>query len=607
MFRFCLAPFRRPRALPGLALAAALAAPLPSWALDEVIFRAEAADPALADALRAASSLLAAQRDGTTDGQDVFAAARAEYARLLGTLYAFGHYSGVISVRVDGREAASIAPLDAPARVNRVEVTVDPGPQFAFGRATIGPLAAGTDLPRGFAPGQPAESSQIGDAAQAAVSGWRDAGHAKADVTRQDIVADHARATLDADLGVTPGPRLRFGPLTVQGQDRMRPRRLVKIAGLPEGEVFSPAEVDRAAERLRRTGVFRSVALAEDDAITRPDLLGVTATVVEERPRRFGFGAEIASFDGATLSGYWLHRNLLGGAERLRFEGEAAQIGAQDSGPDYRLGVTLDRPATITADTTASLHAEAEHLDEADFVADTLVAGLSFTHYFSTRLTARAGLEYQWSKVQDTTRTRIYRNVALPVGLTWDRRDNPLDATRGFYLDAEAKPFLGLGVTDSGVRLWMDARAYRSLGEARRFTFAGRVQAGAVLGSSLLGTPRDMLFYSGGGGTVRGQPYQSLGVNVLRTDFRTGGQAFLGLSGEVRAQVTDSIGVVGFVDAGHVGALGFFDDLGDWHAGAGLGLRYATGFGPIRLDVAAPVGGSTGQGVQVYVGIGQAF
>ncbi|HSF65636.1 MAG TPA: autotransporter assembly complex family protein [Paracoccaceae bacterium] len=593
--------------LRGLVLVAALGAALPARALDAVVFRAPGADAALEEALRAASSVLAAQRDGTTDGQDVFAAARAEYARLLGTLYAFGHYSGVITVRVDGREAASIAPLDAPAQVARVEVTVEPGPRFVFGRARIGPLAAGTDLPRGFAPGAVAESGQVAEAAEAAVAGWRDAGHAKAAVTRQDIVADHASATLDADLGVAAGPRLRFGPLVLRGYDRMRPRRLAKIAGLPEGEVFSPAELDRAAERLRRTGVFRSVTLAEDEQITAPDLLGITATVVEEAPRRYGFGGEIASFDGATVSGYWLHRNLLGGAERLRIEGRAAQIGAQESGPDYRLGVTLDRPATITADTTASLHAEVERLDEADFTSDTLGAGLSFTHYFSNRLTARVGAEYQWSRVEDIVRTQVYRNVALPVGVTWDRRDNALDATRGFYVDAEAKPFLGLGVTDSGLRLWMDARAYRSLGEARRFTFAGRVQAGAVLGSSLLGTPRDMLFYSGGGGTVRGQPYQSLGVNVLRTDFRTGGQAFLGLSGEVRAQVTDNIGVVGFVDAGHVGALGFFDDLGDWHAGAGLGLRYATGFGPIRLDVAAPVGGDTGEGVQIYVGIGQAF
>jgi translocation and assembly module TamA len=138
---------------------------------------------------------------------------------------------------------------------------------------------------------------------------------------------------------------------------------------------------------------------------------------------------------------------------------------------------------------------------------------------------------------------------------------------------------------------------------------AGRVQGGFITGSQLLATPRDDLFYSGGGGTVRGQPYQSLGVtaNDGGTPVEAGGTRFVALSAEIRTKVTDTIGIVGFVDAGHVSDADFGNPGDDWHAGAGLGLRYATGFGPIRLDVAAPVGGDTGEGVQIYIGIGQSF
>lgn len=71
--------------------------------------------------------------------------------------------------------------------------------------------------------------------------------------------------------------------------------------------------------------------------------------------------------------------------------------------------------------------------------------------------------------------------------------------------------------------------------------------------------------------------------------------------------VTERIGVVGFFDTGRIDVGTFFDGSGDWHSGAGIGVRYDTGFGPIRLDVAAPVGGTTGDGVQIYVGLGQAF
>jgi translocation and assembly module TamA len=72
-------------------------------------------------------------------------------------------------------------------------------------------------------------------------------------------------------------------------------------------------------------------------------------------------------------------------------------------------------------------------------------------------------------------------------------------------------------------------------------------------------------------------------------------------------RVTEKIGVVGFVDVGRVDAMGFFDDFGGWQAGAGVGVRYATSVGPIRLDLALPVGGDTGDGLQIYVGLGQAF
>jgi translocation and assembly module TamA len=581
----------------------------PANALERLDFAVNGASAALEKELRFASILLAAQKAGRFDAQDLFADARAEYAGLLGALYASGHYSPVIHVLIDGREVAGIAPLDAPARIGRIEVQVDPGPVFAFSRAVVAPLAAGTVLPKGFAAGAVAESGAVVAAVGAAVDGWRDAGHAKAAAGAQNLVADHGAATLSAEVAILPGPRLRFGPLVVQGHARMREARVLEIAGLPVGQVYSPAEVERAAARLRRSGVFKSVALVEDDAITAPDLLGVTARLVEEKTRRYSFGAEIASFDGLMVNGTWLHRNLFGGAERLTLNGEIRNIGVQTGGIDYGLGVRLDRPATFTPDTTLGFGADYEHLDEADFVSDGFAMTLGLTHVFSDRLTARAGLGYAYSDVTDASGSAVFQSLSLPVGVTWDKRDSKTDATQGVFLEAEAKPFLGFGITDSGVRLTGDLRGYRAVGE--RVVFAGRVQAGAIFGASLAGSPRDDLFYSGGGGTVRGQPYQSLGVYVLQdallNPFKTGGTYFVAGSVEARLKVSDTIGVVGFLDVGQVDADGLFTGAGNWHAGAGLGVRYATGVGPIRFDLALPVGGATGDGVQIYLGLGQAF
>ncbi|MFN3723530.1 MAG: autotransporter assembly complex protein TamA [Paracoccaceae bacterium] len=584
------------------------------YALDRVQFTVAGADSTLSGALRGASALLALENEEDQPDQ-VLAAARAEYGRLVGALYAQGHYSPVVSVLLDGREAAGIAPLDAPQRVSRIEVRVDPGPQFRFSQAAIAPLAPDTDLPDGFARGEVAQSGLVRQAVTAGVDGWRALGHAKTRVTGQDVVADHPNRTLSARVALEPGPRLRFGAVDVLGNQRTRENRVRKIAGIPQGETFDPAEIDRAQNRLRRTGTFSSVTITEDEGITRPDLLGTTITVVEEKPRRLSFGAEISSLEGLDLTAAWMHRNLLGGAERLRIEGQVKNIGAKDNGMDYGLKLTIDRPATLTPDTTGRFNAEIGRLDEPDFRADLARLGVGFTHVFSDSLTGRVDLAYsiidgtEFSENRSFGRDFQFRSLSLPVALTWDRRDNKTDAKRGFFIEAEVKPFLGFGTTGSGVRATADLRGYRGFGADDRFVIAARAQAGIVTGAGLLETPRDDLFYSGGGGTVRGQPFQSLGVNVLRgpIDYKIGGNHFLAGSLELRTKVTKNIGVVGFVDAGRVDVGGFFDPSGDWHAGAGLGLRYDTGFGPIRVDIAGPVGGTTGKGVQLYVGLGQAF
>ena len=86
-------------------------------------------------------------------------------------------------------------------------------------------------------------------------------------------------------------------------------------------------------------------------------------------------GAELASLDGLSLQGYWLHRNLTGGGERLRIDGEVTNIGSGDSGVDYALGVSVERPATFGRDTTANCLVGIGHLDEVDYYADTFDIG----------------------------------------------------------------------------------------------------------------------------------------------------------------------------------------------------------------------------------------
>ena len=596
------------RPFSGAALSALLliAGAWPAGALEQLEFLTGDAEKSLREDLMAASLLRQLREDGRGDPSEILAAAREDYARLTGALYVNGYYGGEIHILLDGREAAGIAPLDAPGQIAGAVIRIDPGPRFHFGAARMRPYAKGTKLPPAYSDTKPAYSSAIADAAEAGVDGWRAIGHAKAQVADQEILADHATRTLDSVILLEPGPKLRFGRLTIDGQQRTREDRLYEIAGFPAGTTFDPAVLDKVATRLRRTGVFQSVAVTESEVPNADGALDIEISVAEEAPRRLGFGAEVSSSEGLALSAYWMHRNLLGGAERLRIDGEIANIAGDVAAAGYRLAARLDRPATFTPDTSLFLSTEAIRYSLGDLRIDAITLGAGLSHAFSEDLKGEVGFEYTHARADFLGSSATYDQLALPTSVEWDRRDDRLNATSGFYLNAAVTPFLGFGTTGSGAQIKGDFRTYRGFG-GDRFVLAGRMQLGAVLGPSLAETPPDYLFYSGGGGTVRGQPYQSLGVvQMLGPDtYETGGQSFAALSGEVRAQITDSISVVGFYDAGFVGAEGFSG--GAWHSGAGLGLRYNTGLGPLRLDVAAPVSGDTGEGIQLYIGIGQAF
>ncbi|SLN09674.1 Translocation and assembly module TamA precursor [Roseovarius gaetbuli] len=592
--------------------AALFAALLPFGAqAADVTFTAPQASEDFTDKLRSASlSLTTAARDDAT-AQDLLAAAQSDYARLIGVLYAEGFYGGVITIRVDGKEAASIPPLRAPGEIRQIDITVDRRAEFAFGTARVAPLHPRTVLPEGFATGKPARGDLIGAAARTGVEGWRAKGHAKAEVADQAITADHARKTLDADITLAPGPRLRFGALEVEASERpsrVRPSRIRAIAGLPTGKTFSPEALGRSATRLRRTGAFRSVVMTEAETPNADGTLDITTRVVDAKRRRVDVGAELSSLEGLTLTGFWLHRNLLGGAERLRFDAMVGGIGGDSGGEDYRLSARYDRPATFSADTNLFLLASIEENNEPDYRERSVEIGGGLSHIFSKYLTAEAGISYRYSEIDDDLGSRSLQHLLFPLRATWDRRrDSALNPKSGQFVDLTLTPFLGLeSQSGNGARLFADARTYHSVGAADRFTLAARAQLGSVAGAKVTDVPADMLFYSGGAGTVRGQAYQSLGVE-LSPGVTVGGRAFMAFSGELRADVTKSIQAVTFADTGYVAQDALGTGQGDWHSGAGIGARYMTGVGPIRVDLATPLDSGAGQDFELYIGIGQAF
>lgn len=553
---------------------------------------------ALAELTAAAQSASVVQAPDARPAE-IISAARSDYGRLVRALYDLGRYGAEISIRIDGREASALSVFADPARVDVVAVTVRPGPVFRFGEVSVSPLPPSASLPA--LSGETAALNALEDAVTPAIAAWRNAGHARAKILRQDIAADHGTARLNARITIDPGPVFTFGDLQIEGGATTRPERIREIAGLPAHAQFSPADIDRAAKRLRRTGTFRSVTLTEAEVANPDQSLDVIARIEDAPRRRIGAGAEYSTLNGIGLSGFWLHRNLRNGAERLRVDARIDGIGDPGSAPDYSLGTTLSRPATLTPDTEMELGIKAEGLSEPTYSSRMFQLGLTANHVLNDQVTLSAGVGFRAVTAQDGFGARAFRMVTLPLAATRDARDSKTEPSRGSFQSVALTGFAGFGGSASGARLLADLRAYRSRGGT---TLAGRLQWGAVIGPGVASLAPDYLFYSGGGGSVRGQPYQSLGVTT--GGVASGGRSLVAGSLELRHRLNDSLGLVAFADAGFVGATPVAGRSGGWHGGYGLGLRYATSLGPIRFDVARPVGG-TGRGLALYFGIGQAF
>ncbi|MBV6657097.1 MAG: outer membrane protein assembly factor, partial [Devosiaceae bacterium] len=570
----------------------------------------------------AGASALWQGREGTATGlpglPGLLAEARGDYRRVLGALYAQGRYGGAISITANGREVADLPPDAALGEPIALAIRVNPGPAYRFGRIEIAGAPPATSDPRDvvpqpreidFVPGRLATSGTIRRAEQIVLDGWREQGYALAERLPRQIEADHETRRLDVRIGVEPGPIVRYGAVTVEGTDRMDPDYVAWMTGLVAGETYDPDDIAAAQDRLAGLDVFRSVRVVVGDAPLADGSVPVTV-VVQERPRRrFGFGGNVSTTDGLGLEAYWLHRNLFGRAERLRIDGRVSGITSLD--PEdftYRFSAALRTPGIVTPDTvgTASLELERAVLEAYTKTGGRLAVGVE--HPFTPELTGRLEVEGRHAEFDDDVfGQRSFTTAGFTGGLVFDTRDNPTDATEGVFLELTAAPFYEFSRQSAGIGVTAEARAYQSFGADDRFTLAGRVRTGTLLGPSAANTAPDRLFLAGGGGSVRGYAFRNIGVEQPGGDV-IGGRFLAEGSLELRGWFTDTLGGVVFADAGYVDADSFGGDFDDLKVGVGAGLRYRTPIGPVRLDVAVPLDpGVDDPDFGLYLGVGQTF
>lgn len=575
-----------------------------------VTITAPDADKALVKKLENTSALKGDEDRPVSGSLGLMAKARSDREQLVAALYADARYEGVVTITIDGKPLDDLPPdaeFKGPQPIP-VAIVIAAGPKFTLGNIRLEGDAAGLmSADYGLISGGDAGSGAVLKAEALIVRTLKEQGRPLAKVTDRQIVADHATSTLDVTLTVAAGPVAGYGATTVEGTEKVDRDFTEYMTGLKRGKQYSPQEISDARDRLLALEVFNSVTFKEADKLDADGNIPIGVQVSERKPRYFGLGGTFSNTEGLGLEGYWGHRNLFGHAEKLRIDGAISGIGSNNlSDLNYNAGIMFEKPGVIgpASKFFASVKTVLEHPDAYDHFSIKGSTGLSYELDKKQTVSAEVALDY--SRIHDAFGKHKYLIASIPLQYVYDNRDNRLNPTSGFRVLAYAEPSYDIMNGAAFLKLRGEGSAYQSLDTASKFVLAERVAAGSIVGTGLQNVPADRRFYSGGGGSVRGYAYQGIGPK----DFNgqpIGGLSFFETSVEMRIAVTDTIGIVPFVDAGTVSTKSV-PNFSDVKVGAGVGLRYVTPFGPLRIDAAVPLNRDPGDPrFGIYAGIGQAF
>ncbi|MBV9509761.1 MAG: outer membrane protein assembly factor [Caulobacteraceae bacterium] len=515
-----------------------------------------------------------------------------------------GYYDGVV--------VPDIGDGDSPEPF----VTVTPGPRSHILDTAIvwsGPEPDGTAALAAFKAvalptGAPGRAADVVAAEGRIVAILQQQGYADAEALPREVVVDHADNTLHPTFHIRSGRKVRLGAVVVAGKARTRMAWVSALAPWKRGEVYRPKALAELERRLRDTGAYNQVAVAlapegEGADGDRPVLVTLT-----ERPKgALELGASYSTTEGAGVDSSWIVYNRLGLADSITSSAQLAQI-------DSRLQTQLSLPDWRKPDQTLSLTAALyrDNTPAYDLAGGGLTADLTHRYNKISFITYGASVnetstfEKEAENFINTSQTRRLTTVALLGAFALDRSNDPLDPTQGMRLTARAEPTEAFG--DGSIaylKAEAQATAYVPL-FSDGTVVAGRLKVGVIGGGQIPRVPAQDRFYSGGGGSVRGYGYQEVGPRYP-DNTPEGGLSLVETSLELRQRLTQSWGVVAFIDTGVVGRQ-VAPDFGHPEVGVGLGVRYNLGFGPLRFDVGTPLERRQGDApIQVYLSIGQNF
>lgn len=508
---------------------------------------------------------------------------------LMKVLRAYGYYDASISTE-----------LDVQREVAQVYVLIFPGEQYRLasyqvyhGDCTeLAPLAPEN---LGLCPNQPAFAVDIVNAELEVLSQLARIGYPLATISKRRVIVDMAEKEVNAATCVNEGPLSKFGPVTYFGLKGVRPQYVTRRVDWKEGEIYDTDLVEETQKRLLNSNLFSSVYISHGDELDAQGELPMKVRLTESRNQQFNIGLYYATVDGLGAIASWTHRNIGG-------MGEIFSIDADASFGWISGTATFKKPDFIVFGQTYRAFAQSsrEHIHPYhDYIYR---AG-----NYIERKNMSVGLKIEHVNVFHSAANGDYLLIGLPIFAKYDTTDSELDPTSGYKLVYQVTPYQSCFHADQHFVKQRFTGTFFIPIRTKNFVFATRLQVGSIAGTRQHNIPLPKLFLGGSEDELRGYRYKTVSpLNDHKKPF--GGRSAIFATFETRIRI-DPIGIVPFVDFGAV----TFDELPKvntkWFKSVGLGLRYYTFFGPLRVDIGFPLDRRRGvdHAFELYASVGQTF
>lgn len=584
-------------------------------------------------AIASYSNLYTAANKSFDNPINLILAARADYRNLLAGLYNLGYYSPSIKIYLNGQEVSAINLTDPIPHKNDIQVFIEKGNAFSFSQAIVSPklqdskanLQLGSELQKiGYVEGNLASAKIVTKAAVTAVDAWKNLGYAFAAVETTNNVANHKLNTLASSIIISPKQLTYYGDINLKNTSEpayLDPDFLLWMLGLEPNSLYNPKEIEISKQRLAKLPAIKNILITPATTLDKNGKLPITVTVEEAPLHNIGIGASYTNLNGFEIETYWQHRNLFNHAENLKLILKIGKITTANianaskgkarfdiSNLSYKIGGEFNKPGVLSRDNNLIVATSAEQNVLNNYTSKALKSQIGFAYNVNQKLTGSLYLVGTHSQTYDTFyKERTFTWLGAQGKLEFDSRDNITNPLSGVYLNAALNDFYIFNRKKFINRLLVEGRTYLPLYPSKGLVLALKLTTGFILNGAMADIPPDMVFFAGGGDSVRGYPYHSIGIKTKSGDI-IGGRSLITTSTELRTSLNEKWGAAIFVDAAAVSANFTPDTQQGLITSIGGGIRYSTPIGPIRFDVAVPLNRQEKDPkFGFYLGIGQAF